>query len=148
MSSAKRRGQARGQVPEAGGGAGRRGRGSNPARGRVAPFDGPASRGSGSAAGTQSQVAGSATGSRRDSDAGSQAPAQPASVAGSQSAAQVAPIARDPAREGPPPRATDSIKNIDMPASFYNIDGLVSSQPFPFPNKAHIHHTKSTLGLT
>ena len=130
MSSAKRRGQARGQAPDVGGSAPRRG--PNPARGRVAPFDGPASRGSGSAAGTQSQVTGSAAGSRRGSNAGTQAPSQAGSVAGSQSqaAAQVAPIARDPAREGPVPRTTDSLRNVDMPASFYNIDNLVSQGSF------------------
>lgn len=130
MSSAKRRGQARGQAPDVGGSAPRRG--PNPARGRVAPFDGPASRGSGSAAGTQSQVTGSAAGSRRGSNAGTQAPSQAGSVAGSQSqaAAQVAPIARDPAREGPVPRTTDPLRNVDMPASFYNIDNLVSQGSF------------------
>ena len=126
MSSAKRRGQARGQPPEIGGSAARRG--PNPARGRVAPFDGPASRGSGSAAGTQSQVSATGSGSRRGSNAGtqvlSQAGSAAGSVAGSQSAAPIAPIARDPAREGPAPRATDAIKNVDVPASFYAIDGV------------------------
>ncbi|KAK5953946.1 Protein argonaute [Knufia fluminis] len=136
MSSSKRRGQARGQAPEVGGSQARRG--PNPARGRVAPFDGPASRGTGSAAGTQSQVTGSAGGSRRGSNAGTQVPSQTGSATGGQSAAQVVPIARDPAREGPAPRATDAIKNVDMPASFYNIDGLVE---FPSRASAHLANT-------
>lgn len=127
MSSAKRRGQARGNAPEGSGNRGRGGRSPNPARGRVAPFDGPASRGSASGAGSQSQsqFSGPPASSGRGSQAGSQAPSQPAS----QPAAQVALIGRDPAREGPAPRATDGIKNVDMPASFYNIDGQVSSHP-------------------
>lgn len=132
MSSAKRRGQARGNAPEGSGNQGRGSRGPNPARGRVAPFDGPASRGSGSGAGSQSQsqVSGPPATSRRSSNAGSQAPSQSASQPASQPVAQTAPMARDPAREGPAPRATDGIRNVDMPASFYNIDGQVSSHPF------------------
>ncbi|KAK5089548.1 Protein argonaute [Exophiala xenobiotica] len=146
MSSAKRRGQARGQDPEVGGSAARRG--PNPARGRVAPFDGPASRGSGSAAGTQSQVAGSATGSRRGSNAGTQAPSQPDSAAGSQSqsAAQVASIARDPAREGPAARATDSARNVDLPASFYNIDNLYAL-PTEFTKRPGFNQTGKAIQL-
>lgn len=125
MSSAKRRGQARGNAPQGSADRGRGSRGPNPARGRVAPFDGPASRGSGSGAGSQSQVSGPPAASRRTSDVGSQAASQSAA----QSTAQAAPMARDPAREGPAPRATDGIKNVDMPASFYNIDGQVSLHP-------------------
>lgn len=130
MSSAKRRGQARGQDTPGGNASGRRGgrdRGNTP-RGRAAPvtpFDGPASRGSGSGAGTQSQISGPAGGSRRGSTARSQTGAP--STTASQPAAQASgPPPRDPAREGPAPRRTDVIKNVDMPASFYNIDGLVS----------------------
>lgn len=100
-------------------------RGNAPARGRVAPFDGPASRGSGSAAGTQSQMSGPASTSRRSSNAGSVAGSQ-APAAPTQSQAPT-PAARDPAREGPALRATDVIKNVDMPASFYNIDAQVST---------------------
>lgn len=126
MSSSKRRGQARGDAPQGFGNRGAGGRVANPARGRVAPFDGPASRDSGSGAGSQSQsqVSGPPAVSRSASAAGSQAPSHSAP----QSIAQAAPIARDPAREGPAPRATDGIKNVDMPASFYNIDGQVSPQ--------------------
>lgn len=114
MSSARRRGRARGNA----GDENQQRRGSNPARGRVAPFDGPASRGSGSAAGSQSRASGPP----------SQAGTHPPSHAGTQVAQETARVpARDPAREGPAPRATDALKNIDMPASFYNIDGLVSS---------------------
>lgn len=141
MSSAKRRGQARGNAPGGSANRGRGGRGPNPARGRVAPFDGPASRGSGSAAGSQSQAsapAAAAASSRRSSSAGSQSGSQPPS----QAAAQAAPMARDPAREGPAPRTTDGIKNVDMPASFYNIDGQVSSALLAdlVPSQTKKHH--------
>ena len=124
MSSAKRRGQARGQATEGNNPARR---GPNPARGRVAPFDGPASRGSGSGAGAQSQTSAPTATSRRSSNAGSQAPSQAGSQAPSAAASQPAgrePILRagDPAREGPAPQRTDVIKNVDMPASFYNIN--------------------------
>lgn len=132
MSSAKRRGQARGNAPD---GAGRPSRGPNPARGRVTPFDGPASRGSGSGAGSQSQASGPPGASRRPSDAGSRAPSQPASQPAS---AQTPLIGRDPAREGPAARATDNIKNVDMPASFYNIDGMVS-RPYTPSQSLSIH---------
>lgn len=140
MSSAKRRGQARGNAP--GDSGNRPSRGPNPARGRVAPFDGPASRGSGSGAGSQSQASGPPAGSRRPSDAGSRAPSQPATQPPSQSVAQTPLIGRDPAREGPAPRATDGIKNVDMPASFYNIDDMVSqfsnSPPVPLCTRPSI----------
>ncbi|KAK5099191.1 Protein argonaute [Lithohypha guttulata] len=124
MSSARRRGQARGQAPEANDPARR---GMNPARGRVAPFDGPASRGSASGAGAQSQISGPAPGSRRGSNAGSQAGSQGGSQAPSapvSSRPAMATAGLDPAREGPPARATDAIRFVDMPASFYNIDNM------------------------
>lgn len=129
--SARRRGQARGNAPDTSNPQARRG--PNPARGRVAPFDGPASRGSGSGGGAQSRTPAppappaqpsSNPPSRPGSDAGQ---SQSSAQAASQPTQQVAPpIARDPALDRPVARATDSIKNIDMPASFYNIDGLVS----------------------
>lgn len=104
------RAQGRGNQPNRG----------QPSRGRAIPqLDGPASRGgasrgsgTGSAAGTQSQISGPP-------------PSQSPSAAPSQSQAAI-PMARDPAREGARPRATDVIKNVDMPASFYNIDNQVS----------------------
>lgn len=119
MSSARRRGQARGQDPT-----NQPRRGPNPARGRVAPFDGPASRGSASGAGSQSQVSGPAPSSRRGSNAGSQAGSQAPSAAPSQPAARTTGL--DPAREGPVARVTDVIRFVDMPASFYNINHEVS----------------------
>lgn len=120
-SNARSRGQARGQPANQSNQPHR----GNAARGRVIPsFDGPASRGSGSAAGSQSQVSAPAGGSRRASNAG----ANPSSQVPAATSSQVAiPAARDPAREGPAPRATDVIKNVDMPASFYNIDNQVST---------------------
>ena len=102
-------------------------------------FDGPASRGSASGtgasgprrgsnppsvgSGTQPPEGGFApqggqAGSRRSSVSG--AASQPAS----QVAAQVIPRG-DPARDRPD-RATDALKNVDLPASFFNIDNLVS----------------------
>ncbi len=100
-------------------------------------FDGPASRGSASGTGTSGArrpsnppSVGSGTpeggvapqagqaGSRRSSVLG--AASQPAP----QAAAQVTPRG-DPARERPD-RATDALKNVDLPASFFNIDNLVS----------------------
>ena len=105
-------------------------------------FDGPASRGSASGTGTSgarrpsnppSVGSGRGTpqppeggfapqagqpGSRRSSVSG--AASQPASQAAAQ------PIQRgDPARDRPD-RTTDALKNVDLPASFFNIDNLVS----------------------
>lgn len=137
--SARRRGQARGNAggnaPDGSNQQGRRG--PNPNRGRVAPFDGPASRGSGSGGGAQSLTSGpqsSRPPSQPGSNAGqSQTSAQPQPAA--QPAQQVAaPVARDPALEISIVRATDSIRNVDMPASFYNIDNLVSHTSLINPN--------------
>lgn len=154
--SARRRGQARGR----GGGdadgegtedssrRGRGGRGRNRggrgARGAVTPFDGPASRGTGSVPGSQgpgsnapSSVTGppqggfgsqgDPAGSRRSSV--SRTPSQPPQQA------QAAPPAGDPARENPvDTSAFRDMKNIDFPASFYNLDVsqslLLHSDPF------------------
>lgn len=136
--SARRRGQARGNAADTSDPQARRG--PNPARGRVAPFDGPASRGSGSGGGSQSRTSAPPTSnprSRQGSDAGQ---SQGNTQAGLQPAAEVAPQApRDPALEAPRARATDSIKNIDMPASFYNIDGLVSYMFFRHVSIEHTH---------
>ncbi|KAK4934510.1 Protein argonaute [Elasticomyces elasticus] len=98
-------------------------------------FDGPASRGSGSAShGRQPSNAPSVTstspsapqsgfppqtgtaGSPRSSSAGQTAPP---------SQAQAPIVQGDPARESQP-RYTDALRNIDLPPSFYNIDQLYS----------------------
>lgn len=130
----------------------RRGRGGNAppqsdtssARGgglAPAPFDGPASRGgassntssasrrpsnppsvtSGAVAGAGSPP-GSPSTSPRLGQASSFAPAPgpPSSTGGP--AAPLTDPARDPVR---PARLTDSLRNVDLPASFYNMDKLV-----------------------
>ncbi len=92
-------------------------------------YDGPASRGSASNVG--SGHGGSPTapqggfapqapsaGSRRSSQSGG-APPQPSQPAAPRG---------DPARESQP-RYTDQLRNVDLPASFYNIDQLVSQPP-------------------
>jgi hypothetical protein len=126
----------------------RRGRGGNPqqqsdttpsARGGLAPgaYDGPASRGGASSqpssggqhpsnppsvisgGGSQS---GSPVVSPRLAQAASfaPAPAPPSSAGGT--AIPLTDPARDPARQA---RLTDSLRNVDLPASFYNMDNLV-----------------------
>lgn len=103
--------------------------GPNPStRGRVAPYDGPASRGSNSAAASQSRASAAPTQSPARSRSNSNATQ---SQAGSQVAQPMAALPRDPAREGPGPLLTDSIKNVDMPASFYSINGMVSPLILP-----------------
>ncbi|KAJ9500329.1 Protein argonaute [Exophiala xenobiotica] len=94
-------------------------------------YDGPASRGSASNVGSGHGVsptvpqggfapqAPSAGGSRRSSQSGG-APPQPG---------QLAPPQGDPARENRP-RYTDQLRNVDLPASFYNIDQLRTSVPY------------------
>jgi hypothetical protein len=126
----------------------RRGRGGNPqspsdsssARGggmTPGAFDGPASRGGGSSntgsAGPAASTAPSAhsggasqPGSQPTSppltQTGSFAPAStPASPAEAPTPLMTDP-ARDPARQA---RLTDSLRNVDLPASFYNLDNLV-----------------------
>jgi hypothetical protein len=126
----------------------RRGRGGNPPtqsdtsstrRGGLVPasYDGPASRGGGSsnpgsggqrpsnppsAGSAVGSAAGSPPPSPRLAHAGSFAPiSPPASSAGAPPTLLTDP-ARDPAREA---RLTDSLRNVDLPASFYNMDNLV-----------------------
>ena len=133
--AARRRGRGRADAPD-----GNSSQSSAPARrgDRLQPggFDGPASRGSasgtgqsGSRRGSNPPSVGSApdggfappggqAGSRRSSVSGTAAP-QPA-----QAAPQAVP-GGDPARDRPD-RATDALKNVDLPASFFNIDNLVS----------------------
>ncbi|EXJ80239.1 hypothetical protein A1O1_08381 [Capronia coronata CBS 617.96] len=111
-------------------------------------FDGPASRGSASASGPGSQGRQASTAPSVGSGRGSPNPpqggfaqqgSQPASRRSSQSGgpppqtqpasptAQHAPVTRgDPARDHQP-RYTDQLRNLDLPASFYNIDQLVSA---------------------
>ena len=146
------------------GGTGRATRGQQPAetagrRGdRLQPggFDGPASRGSGSQSGPAAPGRGSApsapptggpgspglqppaseapapsTSSRRSSQSGGAPPPQ----------AQLAAPRGDPARERAD-RYTDGLKNVDLPASFFNIDQLVSqlssiSNSAPFQSVTH-----------
>ncbi|ETN40163.1 uncharacterized protein HMPREF1541_04439 [Cyphellophora europaea CBS 101466] len=129
MSGAARRrgrGRARGQRDETSEGSERL---SIPAGG----FDGPASRGSGSATSGRAQSGGSpargggpapaggfvgqqGAGSRRSSTSG--APSQPPSQGVSQGMPRHDP-ALDPAHI---PKATDALKNVDLPASFFNLD--------------------------
>ena len=101
-------------------------------------FDGPASRGSGSgtsgrapSAGSPGRGAapsggfasqGSGAGSRRSSNS---APSQPPSQGPSQGMPRFDP-ALDPSRV---PKATDALKNVDLPASFFNLDRSVSNCP-------------------
>ncbi|KAJ4516711.1 Protein argonaute [Exophiala dermatitidis] len=99
-------------------------------------FDGPASRGTGSGIGSQSRgpsnpsvgpphgsgsaPQGSQAGSRRSSQSGG----PPAQTAGPS-----VPVTQgDPARDEPS-RYTDALRNVDLPASFYNIDQLFKKRP-------------------
>lgn len=125
-----------------------------------APFDGPASRGGASSntssggrrpsnppsatSGADAGVgmgAGPAPGSPSTSpplgQASTFAPAPgPPSSAGGQAAPLTDP-ARDPVR---PARLTDSLRNVDLPASFYNMDNLVSRclELLPLPSQSAI----------
>ncbi len=126
----------------------RRGRGGNPQQqsdtssargGGLTPgaFDGPASRGGASSntgsAGHPASTAPSATsgpGSQPGSPLGSPQIAQPGSFApgpGSLSPTGApTPLMTDPARDPErQARLTDSLRNVDLPASFYNMDNLV-----------------------
>jgi hypothetical protein len=122
----------------------RRGRGgqaqpqseTSSSRGGVAPaaLDGPASRGgtsnpsSGGRRPSNPLSPGSAAGSAPGSPATSPRAAQPGSfspASNAPSSAGAAPLtdpARDPARQV---RLTDSVRNVDLPASLYNLDNLV-----------------------
>jgi hypothetical protein len=116
------RGRARGQPTDDSDGASRL---SVPAGG----FDGPASRGSGSA--TSGRVA--STGSGRGTSPGA-AQAASQSNDGTRQSSTSAPQSQgqrlhdpalDPSRV---PRATDTVRNVDLPASFFNVDRTVSTQ--------------------
>jgi hypothetical protein len=133
MSAARKRGAG-----------GRAARGQQPAetasrRGDRQPgaFDGPASRGSASGPANSGRGAGSTAPS---AGSGPGSPGAPAGVAESQAPTstsrrssqsggpvptQVAAHQGDPARDRPA-RFTDQMRNLDLPASFYNIDKLVS----------------------
>jgi len=107
---------------------------------RLAPsgFDGPASRGSASGTGSQGRrpsnapSVGSGRGSPNTSQGGAAAPQAPSQTSvPSQLPSQAqtgAALQGDPARDVQP-RYTDSLRNIDLPASFYEIDKLVSLKP-------------------
>lgn len=103
-------------------------------------FDGPASRGSASGTGQSGPRRGSnppsvgsgtpqpaetgavpQSGSRRSSVSGPPPPQPPP--------AQSQAPRGDPARDRPS-RATDALKNVDLPASFFNVDNLVSPHLF------------------
>ena len=107
-------------------------------------FDGPASRGSGSGTATSGRAASvtsghaspqrpstgvaaqaGGAGSRRSSTSG--APSQPPSQAAPQSMPRHDP-ALDPSRV---PRLTDPLKNVDLPASFFNLNQPVSTSFTP-----------------
>ena len=123
----------------------RRGRGGNTqppsetssARGGgLAPYDGPASRGGGSNVSSSGRPpsmppsATSAAGSPPASPSTSPRAAQPGTFAPASSspssAGRPVPLltdpARDPARQA---RLTDTVRNVDLPASLYNLDNLV-----------------------
>ena len=155
MSAARKRGAggraARGQQPAET--ASRRGDRLQPGG-----FDGPASRGSasqsgpatGRGAGSTAPSAASGAGSPGVPAGGSEAPPPTASSRRSSqsggpppSQAQLAAPQGDPARDRPA-RYTDSMRNLDLPASFYNIDQLVSHSPSilcpaPFHCFSHCH---------
>lgn len=123
----------------------RRGRGGNTqppsetssARGGgLAPFDGPASRGGGSNVSSTGRPpsmppsttspAGSPPASPSTSPRAAQsATFAPASGSPSSAGGPALPLtdpARDPARQA---RLTDTVRNVDLPASLYNLDNLV-----------------------
>lgn len=94
-------------------------------------FDGPASRGS--ASNTAPSV-GSGRGSPNAPQGGPiSPPSQRQSSGQSQSFSANQPTSGllvDPARDNPP-RPTDALRNVDLPASFYAIDKLVSASSVP-----------------
>lgn len=94
-------------------------------------FDGPASRGSASGAGSGGGSQGRrpsnppSVGSGALSPTQSQATFQPSTVPQQQQ------VKGDPARDQQnAPKLTDALKNLDLPASFYNIDQSVRFAPF------------------
>lgn len=140
--AARRRGQARGQRGD-GSENSFRGRGNRGSRGGIPPFDGPASRGTGTASGPQSGRGSNAPSSVAPSQGeplGSRhsSVSQPPSQQPQQSQPSGATAGLDPARDRPESKF-DDMKNIDFPASFYNMD--VSSQPSPFHDHSLLHYT-------
>ena len=131
MSGAGRR-RGRGRAQSGGGTSS-----SSSQRGRfLAPgqFDGPASRGSGSAS-RRASTAGSATGTPDPQDAQVQPGSPRASVSDVTSGLAQMGVARDPARDpGRVPRPTDIVRNVDLPASSYNIDSEVCDFSDYLPN--------------
>ncbi|OAP56736.1 hypothetical protein AYL99_08848 [Fonsecaea erecta] len=119
-------------------------------------FDGPASRGTASQSGPGSTGRGAASAaSSAASGAGSpsvpqEAPSQgPSSRRSSQSGGQStrapqAPPRTDPARDKPA-RYTDQMRNIDLPASFYNIDQLYSL-PTQYIKRPGFNNTGKVVG--
>ena len=90
-------------------------------------FDGPASRGSASGAGSR----GAGSQGRRPSNppsvgSGARSPAQSQSSFQTLQVPQQQRVTGDPARDqGSQPKLTDALRNLDLPASFYNIDQSV-----------------------
>lgn len=132
--AARRRGQARGRAQEASDASSHR---QGASRGRGVPqLDGPASQGPGSAQGSQMSRASNAPGAPAASQGGftpqgSQAHSRSTSVSQTPAAgAQVVPpkARQDPAldKDKKPELFTDNLRNVDLPASFYNINGEVS----------------------
>jgi hypothetical protein len=94
-------------------------------------FDGPASRGSGSA--TSGRVA--STGSGRGTSPGAQTPVQSNDGARQSSTSGTQAPRHDPALDPSRiPRATDAVRNVDLPASFFNVNRTVSTN---FPRRSY-----------
>ena len=136
--AARRRGRGRANVQQGDGST--ETSASQPRRGtaRQVPaggFDGPASRGSASGTGTSgrrdsnppSMTSGQGTPQGGFAPQGSQPGSRRSSISGGQTQPAAAPRRLDPALDPERvPRTTDALKNVDLPASFYEVDNLVS----------------------
>jgi hypothetical protein len=109
-------------------------------------FDGPASRGSASGAGSGVSSQGRRPSNPPSVDSGARSPTQSQGAFQPSTVPQQQQVRGDPARDQQNvPKLTDALKNLDLPASFYNIDQSVRFAPIHHmavftPNLIRLHH--------
>ena len=117
---------------------------SQPARGGIrgpAQFDGPASRGSQSASRRASNAPSVTSGSGQPAPSDAQSATATGSVSALTTGVQQMGIGLDPALDSTrrPVLTTDAVRDVDIPASWYNINGLTVSGRFRFLPFSHLH---------
>lgn len=133
-TSSRRGGPPRAQSPRAPGG-----------------FDGPASRGSASGAGSGAGSQGRRPSNPPSVGSGGRSPTQSQGSFQPSNVPQQQQVRGDPARDQREiPKLTDALKNLDLPASFYNVDERVRFTPVPHIVVVkclllHLHHMMMPL---